>query len=45
MNKLFRLLVRDLKSSVGLSWHLLASQLVMPLVYIFILGLTFNRVV
>ena len=45
MNKIFRLLVRDLKSSVGLSWHLLASQLVMPLVYIFILGLTFNQIV
>lgn len=37
--------MRDLKSSVGLSWHVLASQLVMPIVYIFILGLTFNRVI
>jgi ABC-2 type transport system permease protein len=45
MNRLLRLLLRDLKSSVGLSWHLLASQLVMPIVYIFILGLTFNRVI
>lgn len=45
MNKLFRLLIRDLKSSVGLSWHLLASQLVMPIVYIFILGLTFTNVI
>lgn len=45
MNKLFSLLWRDLKSSVGLSWHLLASQLVMPVVYIFILGLTFANLV
>jgi len=45
MNKLFRLLIRDLKSSVGLSWHLLASQLVMPVVYIFILGLTFTNII
>lgn len=45
MNKLFRLLIRDLKSSVGLSGHLLASQLVMPIVYIFILGLTFTNVI
>lgn len=45
MSKLFSLLLRDLESSVGLSWHLLASQLVMPIVYIFILGLTFNRVI
>lgn len=37
--------MRDLKSSVGLSWHLLASQLVMPIVYIFVLGLTFNRMI
>ena len=45
MNKLFRLLIRDLKSSVGLSWHLLASQLVMPIVYIFVLGLAFTNVI
>jgi len=45
MNKLLSLLVRDLKGSVGLSWHLLASQLVMPIVYIFILGLTFSRAI
>lgn len=45
MNKLSSLLIRDLKSSVGLSWHLLASQLVMPIVYIFILGLTFSRAI
>lgn len=45
MNKLLSLLIRDLKSSVGLSWHLLASQLVMPIVYIFILGLTFSRAI
>ena len=43
--KLASLLLRDLKSSVGLSWHLLASQLVMPIVYIFILGLTFNHMI
>jgi len=45
MSRLLSLLLRDLKSSVGLSWHLLASQLVMPIVYIFILGLTLNRVI
>jgi len=45
MNRLLRLLIRDLKSSVGLSWHLLASQLVMPIVYIFIMGLTFTNVI
>ena len=45
MNKLFSLLLRDLKSSVGLSGHLFASQLVMPIVYIFILGLTFGKVI
>jgi len=45
MNKLYSLLLRDLKSSVGLSWHLLVSQLVMPIVYIFVLGLTFSKVI
>lgn len=45
MNKLFRLLIRDLKSSVGLSPYLLISQLIMPLVYIFILGLAFTNVI
>jgi ABC-2 type transport system permease protein len=45
MNRLYSLLLRDLKSSVGLSWHLLASQLVMPIIYIFVLGLTFSRVI
>jgi hypothetical protein len=45
MNRLVRLLIRDLKGSVGLSWHLLASQLVMPIVYIFIMGLTFANII
>lgn len=45
MNKLLRLLIRDLKGSIGLSWHLFVSQLVMPIVYIFILGLTFTNVI
>jgi ABC-2 type transport system permease protein len=45
MKRLIRLLIRDLKSSVGLSWHLLASQLIMPIVYIFIMGLTFANII
>jgi ABC-2 type transport system permease protein len=45
LNALLRLLIRDIRGSVGMSPYLVLSQLVSPLVYIFIAGFMYSGIV
>ncbi len=45
MNALLRLLARDIRGSVGMSPYLMLSQLVSPLVYIFVAGFMYSGIV
>lgn len=45
MNALIRLLVRDLRGSIGLSPTLMLSQLVTPLIYIFVAGFMYGGII